>query len=162
MANDKEELERLRRLLEDVTAERDKLREENSRLRPEFGSPQKTHTANRSNLVSVNANPLAISSVAVNNESPLSEKVRLFRYLFRGREDVFARQWWSQKSQRVGYSPVCRHEWNPAYCSKPRMKCGDCSNQEYIPVTSLGSLCRLDRKRAGKRFAGQCSLPLAQ
>ena len=52
MANDKEELERLRRLLEDVTAERDKLREENGRLRPEFGSPQKTHPANRSNLVS--------------------------------------------------------------------------------------------------------------
>jgi len=47
-------------------------------------------------------------SAAVNNESPLSEKMKLFRSLFRGREDVFARQWWSQKSQRVGYSPACR------------------------------------------------------
>ena len=135
MANDKEELERLRRLLEDVTAERDKLREENGRLRPEFGSPQKTHPANRSNLVSVNANPLAISSVAVNNGSPLSEKVRLFRFLFRGREDVFAKQWWSQKIQKIGYSPVCNREWSRAWCGKPGMKCGDCTNQDFAPVT---------------------------
>jgi len=61
--------------------------------------------------------------------------VKLFRSLFRGREDVFARQWWSRKNQRVGYSPVCRHEWNPAYCGKPSAKCGDCPNQDYIPLT---------------------------
>ena len=135
MADDKEELERLRRQLDEIAAERDILRAENSRLRPEFGSPQKSHSADRSNLVSTTSNPLATGSVAVNNESPLSEKVRLFRFLFRGREDVFAKQWWSQKSQRVGYSPVCSREWNPAYCGKPGMKCGDCPNQDFDLVT---------------------------
>ena len=60
MAKDKEELERLRRQLEDVTAERDRLRAENSRLRPEFGSPQKSHPADRSNLVSVASNHLGL------------------------------------------------------------------------------------------------------
>ena len=134
-ADDRKELERVLRQLEGVTAERDKLLAENRRLRREFGRPQKSNPANRSNLVSTTSSPSATGSTAINSESPLSEKVKLFRSLFRGREDVFARLWWSRKSQRVGYSPVCRHEWNPAYCGKPRVKCSACPNQEYIPVT---------------------------
>lgn len=43
--------------------------------------------------------------------------------------------WWSRKTQRIGYSPACRNEWNPAYCGKPKAKCGDCPNQDYIPIT---------------------------
>jgi len=135
MADDKEELERLRCQLDEITAERDKLLAENRRLCHEFGRPQKSNPANGSGLVSATSNPLATGSVAVNNESPLSEKVRLFRFLFRGREDVFAKQWWSQKSQRIGYSPVCNREWNRAWCGKPGMKCGDCPNQDFAPVT---------------------------
>jgi len=130
--------------LEDVTAERDGLLAENRRLRYEFGSPQKSKPANRSDLVSATSNPLATGSLIVNNESPLSEKVRLFRFLFRGREDVFARLWWSQKSQRIGYSPVCNREWNPAWCGKPRMKCGDCPNQDFAPVTDDVIQCHLE------------------
>ncbi|MBC8275903.1 MAG: DEAD/DEAH box helicase family protein, partial [Chloroflexi bacterium] len=134
-ADDKKELERLRRQLQKVTAERDELLAENRRLRHEFGSPQKANPINRSNLVSTTSGPSTTGSIAINNESPLSDKVKLFRSLFRGREDVFARLWWSRKSQRVGYSPVCRHEWNPAWCDKPRVKCGACPNQDYTPVT---------------------------
>ena len=141
MADDKEELERLRRQLEEVTAERDKLLAENRRLRRDYSiSPQKpgkvslSPASMRPDSLPVTGKP-ATGSLIVNNESPLSEKVRLFRSLFRGREDVFARLWWSQKSQRVGYSPVCRHEWNPAWCDKPRVKCGDCPNQDFTPVT---------------------------
>ena len=81
MADDKEELERLRRQLDEITAERDVLLADNRRLRPEFGSPQKSHSADQSNLVRVTSNPSASGSVAVNNESPLSEKVQLFRFL---------------------------------------------------------------------------------
>src|SRR4030065_1646364 len=133
--DDDNELKRLRSELQAVTAERDRLLAENRRLRNEFGSPQKANSADRSNLNSTTSSPSATGSKAINQDSPLSEKVKLFRSLCRGREDVFARLWWSQKSQRIGYSPVCRHEWNPAWCDKPRVKCGDCHNQDYIPVT---------------------------
>lgn len=37
----------------------------------------------------------------------LEEKVTLFSSLFKGREDVFARRWYSKASGRTGYQPVC-------------------------------------------------------
>jgi len=65
----------------------------------------------------------------------LDEKVRLFRSLFRGREDVYPRRWESQKTGRAGYSPACHNEWIPGTCEKPRVKCGECGNRELFPVT---------------------------
>ena len=40
----------------------------------------------------------------------LEEKVDVFRKLFKGREDVFARRWYSRTSGKSGYQPVCRNE----------------------------------------------------
>jgi len=140
-ANDRIELERLRRQVEKLTAERDRLLAENRHLHRDYSiSPQESGNMSlplasmRPDSLPVAGKPSGIS-VTVNNESPLSEKIRLFRFLFHGREDVFARLWWSRKNQRVGYSPVCRHEWNPAWCGKPRVKCSDCPNQDYTPIT---------------------------
>lgn len=48
----------------------------------------------------------------------LQEKVELFRSLFRGREDVFARRWYSKASGKGGYQPVCQNEWNHQLCDK--------------------------------------------
>ena len=141
MANSSEELEQLRRQLQEVTAERDKLLVENRRLRRSYSAgtqvPEKVKSSpSRMKPVSLISTSKANNgSTAINKNSPSPEKVKLFRSLFRGREDVFARQYWSRKSQKVGYCPACRHEWNPAYCGKPRVKCGDCPNPEYIPVT---------------------------
>ena len=39
------------------------------------------------------------------------EKVELFRSVFKGREDVFARRWYSKASGKGGYQPVCQNEW---------------------------------------------------
>ena len=36
------------------------------------------------------------------------EKVGLFRSAFKGREDVFARRWYSKASGKGGYQPVCQ------------------------------------------------------
>ena len=44
------------------------------------------------------------------NHLSLEEKVELFRSIFRGREDVFARRWHSNKSGKSGYQPVCNNE----------------------------------------------------
>jgi len=65
----------------------------------------------------------------------LDDKVRLFRSLFRGREDVYPRRWESQKTGKAGYSPACRNEWVPGACEKPKVKCGECGNRELLPVT---------------------------
>lgn len=62
------------------------------------------------------------------------EKVALFRRLFRGRDDVYARRWESKKG-KSGYSPVCENEWKPNLCEKPKIKCGDCSHRKLLPLT---------------------------
>lgn len=65
----------------------------------------------------------------------LQEKVILFRSLFKGREDVFARRWYSKTSGKAGYRPVCENEWNPQLCDKKQLKCADCANRQFSPLT---------------------------
>lgn len=62
-------------------------------------------------------------------------KVKLFRQLFHGREDVYPIRWESQQSGKAGYSPVCANEWRRGVCEKPRIKCSDCQHSLYVPVT---------------------------
>jgi len=69
----------------------------------------------------------------VTTASPTAEKIALFRSLFRGREEVFARRWENPKSGKSGYSPVCRNEWVRGVCGKPLVKCGECVNQAFVP-----------------------------
>lgn len=64
----------------------------------------------------------------------LEEKVALFRSLFQGREDVFARRWVSSSSGKSGYQPVCVREWNREYCDKKQYKCAECPNREFQPL----------------------------
>jgi superfamily II DNA or RNA helicase/very-short-patch-repair endonuclease len=71
----------------------------------------------------------------VNHQSPASDKIALFRSLFRGREDVYPRRFESRRTQKSGYQPACGNEWVRGVCEKPRIKCGDCSNQAWLPVT---------------------------
>ena len=74
-------------------------------------------------------------SAPVANRSPQDAKVTLFRSLFRGREDVYARRFESLKTGKRGYQPVCRNEWVSGVCEKPRTRCDDCRFREYLPVT---------------------------
>ena len=64
----------------------------------------------------------------------LEEKVELFRSLFRGREDVFARRWNSPATGKSGYQPACIREWNREYCDKKKYKCAECPNREFQPL----------------------------
>lgn len=63
-----------------------------------------------------------------------NEKLALFKRLFRGRADVFPLRWES-KAGKTGYSPACANEWRPGVCEKPRIKCGDCSYRQLLPLT---------------------------
>lgn len=82
----------------------------------------------------------------VNDRSSPSEKVSLFRSLFRGREDVYPRRFESRTTGKTGYSPVCRHEWQAGICQKPRIKCADCQHRSYLPVSDDVIRCHLTGK----------------
>jgi superfamily II DNA or RNA helicase/very-short-patch-repair endonuclease len=59
----------------------------------------------------------------------------LFRSLFRGREDVYPRRFESRKTGRGGYQPACANEWVRGVCEKPRIKCSECPNRQFLPLT---------------------------
>ena len=69
------------------------------------------------------------------NASPTEDKIKLFRSLFRGREDVYPRRFESMKTGKSGYQPSCKNEWVEGVCAKPKVKCSNCSHREYIPIT---------------------------
>jgi hypothetical protein len=64
----------------------------------------------------------------------IQEKIALFRRLFFGRQDVFARRWESSQG-KSGYSPVCENEWRDGVCEKPRVKCTACGHRKLVPLT---------------------------
>jgi superfamily II DNA or RNA helicase/very-short-patch-repair endonuclease len=71
----------------------------------------------------------------VDQRSSSEEKIRIFRSLFRGREDVYPRRFESRKTGRVGYAPACANEWVRGVCEKPRIKCAECPNRRFLFVT---------------------------
>lgn len=82
-----------------------------------------------------NAAILHPPKLSVGHDSPVSAKIGLFRSLFRGREDIYARRFESPKSGRSGYAPACGNEWVRGVCEKPRIKCADCPNRRFLPIT---------------------------
>ncbi|MFC1966230.1 DEAD/DEAH box helicase family protein [Chloroflexota bacterium] len=138
--DDSSEIERLRRELEEITAERDYLLRENRRLTQTSQVQQVPIRAITNELVkeavpSVNAVKRSDSISSLNSESPLAEKIRLFRSLFHGREDVYAILWQNKTTLKSGYSPVCKNEWAPGLCQKFKVKCSACPNRELAPLT---------------------------
>ena len=61
------------------------------------------------------------SGLSVDCRSPVEAKIRLFRSLFRGREDIYARRFESRKTGKHGYAPACANEWVLGVCEKPRI-----------------------------------------
>ena len=64
----------------------------------------------------------------------VEHRVALFRSLFRGREDVFARRWYSKNTDKGGYQPVCINEWRRGVCDKKKHKCAECPNRNFAPL----------------------------
>ena len=63
------------------------------------------------------------------------EKVKIFMEVFKGRTDLYAKRWVSNKTGKSGYSPVCKNEFSVYKCDKPRMKCSECPYRELLPLT---------------------------
>ena len=70
----------------------------------------------------------------LNHRSPPAEKIACFRALFQGRSDVYPQRFESCKTGKAGYSPACANEWIRGVCEKPRIKCSNCPNQDWMPV----------------------------
>jgi hypothetical protein len=78
-----------------------------------------------------------------------SEKIAIFRRLFRGRTDVYPVRS-ENKTGKSGYAPACGNEWRAGVCEKPKIKCADCGNRLLLPVTDQVIYEHL----AGKRTVG--------
>lgn len=71
------------------------------------------------------------------------DKIALFRSLFRGREEVYPLRFESRRTGSSGYQPACANEWVRGVCEKPRVKCFDCPNRRFLPVTDETVRCHL-------------------
>jgi len=78
--------------------------------------------------------PLTTPEVEPSNFSA-TEKVAIFRRLFRGRTDVYPLRWESKTTGKVGYTPACANEWKAGVCNKPRIKCSDCNQRLLRPLS---------------------------
>lgn len=106
--------------------ENTRLSEENLQLRRQLGF---------SEIYQENIEKPITYSASVNKYSPSKEKIELFRSLFRGREDVFAKRWQSTTSGKSGYQPVCENEWAEGLCDKRKFKCANCLNRALKHLT---------------------------
>lgn len=80
-----------------------------------------------------------------------SEKVKLFRGLFRGRIDVYPTRFVSKKTGKAGYAPACANKWHPTLCHlKSGGKCSDCAHTSFAPVTDQV----IEDHLTGKHVAG--------
>lgn len=71
----------------------------------------------------------------IDRRSSAEAKIRLFRSLFRGRDDIYARRFESRKTGKSGYAPACANEWVRDVCEKPRVKCAECPHRRFLPLT---------------------------
>ena len=78
---------------------------------------------------------LGLQSFSVHNQSSQESKIRLFRSLFRGRDDLFPRRFENSRTGKSGYSPVCRNEWAAGVCQKPKIACQECNFRAFVPVS---------------------------
>ena len=84
-------------------------------------------------LRELKSTPISERSATISEEISSEEKVKLFKELFRGRTDVYAKHWISRKTGKSGYSPVCKNEWVTKICQRATTRCSECPNREFLP-----------------------------
>ncbi|HTF86920.1 MAG TPA: DEAD/DEAH box helicase family protein [Planctomycetota bacterium] len=90
--------------------------------------------------------PVALSVAATSvHFAPITpdEKVRIYRSLFRGRADVYPTRFVSAKTGKPGWAPACANKFVRGVCELPKMKCGECPNQAFLPANDRAILDHL-------------------
>ena len=108
------------------------LEKENARLRKILDVHGISYAVGEPNVSTIESQQ-AVSHTA--SKLSLQEKVELFRSVFQGRDDVFAKRWYSSTTNKSGYQPVCEREWNRDFCDKRKHKCADCPNRLFAPLS---------------------------
>lgn len=79
--------------------------------------------------------PQAEQTAPVCTHSSTQEKIECFLSMFRGRDGLYARRYYSTKTGKNGYTPVCKNEWAQGLCNKRKYKCADCPNRAFVPLS---------------------------
>ena len=140
------ELERLEVLKAETQCKLDGLRIRLPALEEAYG-PRSNGTESAADVPARNTSttpmsPSEAGSATVVPRTP-AEKVQLFRSLFRGREDVYATRFVSKKTTLPGYAPACANKFVPSVCELPKVKCGECTKQAFLPVDDAAFLAHL-------------------
>jgi superfamily II DNA or RNA helicase len=98
---------------------------------------------------------VATAPEIVTASSPADQKIGLFRRRFAGRSDVFPVRWENTRTKRSGYAPACANEWVRGVCGKPHVKCGECPNQAFLPVSNVVIAQHLGGDRAARGKDGR-------
>lgn len=113
-------LQKYHRLLE----ENESLKNENTKLRNLLSLKNENKKSDK-----------CFSGATVMQHSSSDAKIAMFRSLFCGREDVYARRWYSKTTEKSGYQPVCGNEWADGLCDKRKYKCSTCPNRKFVQLT---------------------------
>lgn len=113
---------------EELLSENEKLKRENAYLKNELNKYIKP-------IKETAVKTSGFSDCTVNKFSTPQQKIDLFKTLFIGRKDVFAKRWFSKTTEKSGYQPVCGNEWGDMLCDKKKYKCSTCPNRKLIPLT---------------------------
>ncbi len=116
---------------EDIQRELEQLCRENEELKKKLGesvppAPIMPQPPQQLFIPSAEFDQTQSSLSAVTNHSPIDQKIKLFRNLFRGRDDVYAELWEGAYSGKKGYSPSCKNKWDAIKKKEPR---------KYLPLT---------------------------
>src|ERR1039458_306611 len=109
-----------------------RLREENARLRRLLA----VHSISIPRLGPENPPPAKpVETAPVDKEERARKRIALFRSLFRGREDVYARRW-EKDGSGSGYTPAAVKDWKAINRSRPeeRRKV-DQKTRRFLPMT---------------------------
>ena len=118
------------------------LRKENTELRSLLCAHGIEYKPRPTNVIDSIYSPISLPVFKLS----LDERVALFMSLFKGREDVFARRWFSKSTGKAGYQPVCVNEWRRGVCDKKTYKCAECPNRDFTPLTSQDVYRHLEGK----------------
>ena len=118
------------------------LRKENTELRSLLCAHGIEYKPRHTNVIDSLYSPISLPVFKLS----LDERVALFMSLFKGREDVFARRWFSKSTGKAGYQPVCVNEWRRGVCDKKTYKCAECPNRDFAPLTSQDVYRHLEGK----------------
>ena len=87
-----------------------------------------------------------------NRDAEIQRRLDIFKGLFRGREDVFAKRFVS-KTGKAGYQPVCRNRWSDG-CVEHKYKCEGCPFREFLPFEESVIRRHLDKNATEKDVIG--------